>query len=79
MGECVLYFNLSDMRLINLVTQNTTKSSYAISFCERKTICQRVIMMHFIDPFVDENIVQCNMCKNVAKPVAFCDVCHTGT
>ena len=77
-GECVLYYNLSDISLINLITRNTTKSCQVLSFCERETLCRRVSMMHHIDPFADEETVRRNTCKNVAKQEAFCDVCRTG-
>jgi len=77
-GECVLYYNLSDISYINTITKNTTKSCQVLSFCERETLCRRVGMMHYIDPFVDEETVKRNTCKNVAKPEAFCDVCRNG-
>jgi superfamily II DNA helicase RecQ len=77
-GECVLYYKLSDITLINTITRNTTKSCQVISFCERETLCRRVGMMHYIDPFVDEETVKRNTCKNVAKQETFCDVCRTG-
>ena len=31
-------------------------------------------MMHYINPFIDENTVQCNMRNGVANEGVFCDV-----
>ena len=74
----MLYYNLSDISLINLIIRNITKSYQVLSFCKYETFYQHIDMIHYIDLFVDEETAKRITCKNVAKQEVFCDIYRTG-